>query len=206
MRGASAIMTEGTKEENVDVKLHPDGDNEDSEFIDFQAVIARFETPLLRYVGQMLGPFTPAAEDVVQETFLRLHNQVSSKGLASVRNMPNWLFRVAHNLTLDAIRKKERDRKLHEQAVEEARNDPAPAQETLEGVEGLMHRETCRKVLEELQKLPKEQKQVLLLRVIQDFKFKEISEITGLSVGNVAYRINQGLRELADRLKAAGVM
>ena len=48
------------------------------------------------------------------------------------------------------------------------------------------------------------QKNILLLRLIQGLKLSEISEATGLKIGNAAYRINLGLSELAHRLKASG--
>jgi len=57
-----------------------------------------------------------------------------------------------------------------------------------------------------LHRLPEEQRQVLLLRVVQGMKLREISEVTGLSVGNAGYRISEGLQELARRLKARGVI
>ena len=161
--------------------------------------VSQYETPLLRYVGQLLGRgMAHEAEDVVQETFLRYYRESSRDG-AAVRNVSTWLFRVAHNLTMDALRRRVR------QSKSEARlGNASPAQP--DALEKLAHRESCDEALAELHRLPEEQRQVLLLRVVQGMKLREISEVTGLSVGNAGYRISEGLQELARRLKARGVI
>ena len=88
-------------------------------------------------------------------------------------------------------------------AIRQARAEPAPAPDAAGQT---MHREACEKAVDELHKLPGDQKEVLLLRIVQGMTLREIGEVTGLTPGNAAYRIDQGLRELARRLRAAGVV
>ena len=53
---------------------------------DLMAVVTRYQSPLLRYVGHLLGQMGhESAEDIVQETFIRLHRQVQNKGAHSIR-------------------------------------------------------------------------------------------------------------------------
>ena len=160
--------------------------------------VSRYETPLLRYAGQLLGRGAEhEAEDLVQEAFLRFYRQAARDGTGSVRNVSTWLFRVTHNLAMDFFRSRGR------QVADEARETPtAPA----DALEEMMHREACDKAMSELHRLPEEQRQVLLLRVVHGMKLREISEVTGLTTGNAGYRISQGLQELARRLKAGGVI
>jgi len=172
---------------------------------DFTAVVERYETPLLRDAGQMLGPDREAAEEAVQETFLRLHRQVRDHGEASVDNVASWLFRVAHNLSISVLRKRELGRKAQEQTAGRHTGE-MPAVEPADALDALVRKEMCRKALDELQALPPEFRQVVLLKVIQGFSFREIGEITGLSVSNVSYRLNRALGEMARRLKAAGLV
>jgi len=169
---------------------------------DFAAVVNRLESPLLRYVGQLLGADREAAEEAVQEAFLRLHRQVEEHGMASIENVSSWLFRVAHNLAMNALRKRELERRLHEHATQEAEGVEGASRDALDV---LVRKEMCERALAELQMLPQKHKEVLLLKLIQGFSFREIGEITGLSVGHVAYRMNQGLRELSRRMKDAGL-
>ena len=57
-----------------------------------------------------------------------------------------------------------------------------------------------------MRRLPESHRHVLLLKIVQDMTLREIGRVTGLSLGNVAYRLNQGLKELTRRLKDAGVI
>jgi len=66
-----------------------------------------------------------------------------------------------------------------------------------------MHREACENAMREVDRLPDEQRHVLLLKIIQGLTLREISEITGLKIGTVNYRLTQALATLASRLKGA---
>ena len=168
---------------------------------DFRAIVTPYETPLLRYLRRMTSP--AEAEDLAQEAFLRLHREVLRMGPGGVRKVGGFLFKIAHNLALDDRRRRKARASLKERA---ARDLPPPEEDTPEGLAAVIRRAACEKALEELKALPPKQRRVLLLKVVQDFKVREIAEITGMSVGNAAYHLNAALRELARRLKAAGVI
>ena len=180
----------------------------------FAEVVTRYETPLLRYVGRFLSTGAAEAEDIVQETFLRYHRQVTQHGADSVKETGAWLYRAAHNLSIDALRKRRRTCSARERFG--APLGVAPAQDNLQAgglrhndapdaLDEMIRRESSDLVLAELHRLPDHLRQVLLLRVVQGMKLAEISAVTGLTIGNAGYRISQGLNELARRLKAAGV-
>jgi RNA polymerase sigma-70 factor (ECF subfamily) len=155
------------------------------------AVLARFEAPLLRHAAAVVGN-AAAAQDVVQESFLRL--------LANgqpIDNLSAWLHRVTHNVALDHLRKESRMRKLHRAAA--PRTEPtAPAPD-----EDLGRREARALILSELDRLTPNERAVLMLKIKEGRSYQEISERTGLSTSNVGYLIHQGLRKLTARLGAA---
>jgi len=167
----------------------------------FGSIVARYETPLLRYARQLVPP--QEAEDLVQEAFLRIHRHLSTPEARPVTHVASWVFRIAHNLALDWHRRKRVRDGLQEQAVREAAQG---ADETPEGLAAMLRRAACERAVEELAKLPDQQRHVLLLKVIQEMSLREVGVVTGMTVGNVAYHVNAGLRELARRLKAAGVV
>lgn len=173
---------------------------------DLMAVVKRFQSPLLRYVGKLLGGIDHEAEDIVQDTFIRLHKQVQRKGKDSIAYLPTWLFRVAHNCTLDILRKRARrqpSKNTKVQSIEEAAEQAADEFDAL----GEVLRAEARQVaLEALSHLEDQQRQVVLLKVIQGLTFRQIAEVLGVSLSTVNYRLNQGLNELACRLKQAGVV
>lgn len=70
----------------------------------------------------------------------------------------------------------------------------------------MAHREACRSALSELDQLPEGLKQVLLLKVVEGFSIRQIAKITGRSSSGVAYRLDQALRLLTERLKQKEVI
>jgi len=171
--------------------------------IDFAAAVEAHESPLLRYVLKLTGCQRELAEDVTQEVFLRLHRQVANHGDGSVKDLPSWLFKVAHNLAMDKLRKTKRHRRAHERVSRE----PANAESTNSGQLGeLEHKEACARAMAEMDLLPPDLKQVLMLKILEGMTLRQIGEVTGLTVGNAGYRLNQALSELTMKLKQAEVI
>ena len=153
--------------------------------------VAAHEGSLLRHAAAIVGSAS-AAQDVVQETFLRL--------LANdqpIDNFSAWLHRVTHNLALDHLRKEARLRKLHLAASPPTEPiAPSPAEE-------LDRRESQALMLAEIEQLSPNERAVLMLKIKEGRSYQEISERTGLSTSNVGYLIHQGLKKLSARLRAA---
>ena len=173
---------------------------------DLMAVVASYQGPLLRYVGRFLGRTDIGAEDVVQETFIRLHRQVSGHGSDSVRNLGTWLFHVAHNLTLDHLRNKARHQDGALACEGSTRAVEERASEDLDALGESIRQEARHAALRELAQLDDECRQVVLLKVVQGMTLREVAEVVGAPISTVNYRLNQGLTTLAHRLKRAGVV
>ncbi len=162
----------------------------------FEALVSRYEGPLLGFAERMLGDGA-AAQDAVQETFLRLVREGGR--IDHGEAIGTWLFRVCRNASIDAVRKEGRMRAMHEKAASMQAGD-APR---LDPVERLEAQDALRA---ELEKLPVNQRNAVVLKVQQGKSYREISAITGLSESNVGYLIHHGLRNLAHALKASGVI
>lgn len=152
-----------------------------------QAKLIRYATGIVRDRER--------AKDVVQETFVRL---CRARWQEVEGHLQAWLFRVTRNLALDAIRKEKRMSYVGESG----------AMEGLVGMDEGSAREAERKedggsLMALASSLPAKQAEVILLKFQQDLSYKEISEVTGLSVGNVGYLMHHGLKELKSRWNAA---
>jgi RNA polymerase sigma-70 factor (ECF subfamily) len=173
---------------------------------DLMGVVTHFQGPLLRYVGRMLDYRDHEIEDIVQETFIRLHRQVKARGPESIQHLSTWLFRVAHNQTLDVIRK----RKCRKHKPPTSTLDQADAKEQIandmDALGEMLRKESRQVALESLGKLAPDIRLVLLLKIIQGMSLRQVAEIVGVSLSTVNYRLNQGLTDLAGRLKRAGVV
>ena len=148
------------------------------------------ESGLLRFAIGLVGRRS-VAEELVQETFLRLH-QVRDE----VENPRGWLYRSLRNLALNHLRDHRPETELKE---ETAPTDDSPAPEVLGRDEavGMM-----RLLLAEM---PDADRDLVHLKYHDDLKYQEISKRTGLSVSNVGYRLHHVLKGLADSLRRAGI-
>jgi RNA polymerase sigma factor (sigma-70 family) len=173
---------------------------------DLMAVVTHYQGPLLRYVGRMLGTTHHEAEDIVQETFVRLHLQVTKKGCTSIRNLTTWLFKTAQNLTIDTFRRGARRMRMVEAATESASLAKEQAAEDLDALSEVLRQEAREAALRELAELDKQLRQVVLLKIIQGMTLRQVAEVVGISTSLANYRLNKGLAELARRLKRAGVV
>lgn len=172
---------------------------------EFLSYVKQFENALLRYAVRLLWPDESGGRDLVQDTFVKFHIKICAGKTEFPENPGGWLFRVLHNLAMDALRRRKRRKRLEENMKE----DPVVTRldsERSSHTDQLERKEICDLALEEVHMLPEEQKQVLLLKHIQGMTLREISEVTGMKIGTVNYRLTQGLAELASRFRAKELM
>jgi RNA polymerase sigma-70 factor (ECF subfamily) len=148
------------------------------------------ERPLIRYATWLLGDLE-SARDVVQETFLRLCREDPARVEGHVAP---WLFTVCRNLALDARKKAGR--------LETASLDHDQVAVACDLDERHDARQALGRILEVLETLPSHQREVVHLKFQSDLSYKEISEITGLSVSNVGFLLHTAVRAIRSRLSA----
>ena len=156
---------------------------------DFDALLRRFELPLLQYATRIIGD-RERARDVVQETFVQLQRG----GREQVDSAPaKWLFTVCRNRALNVCRKERRMTYLDTELLEthEAAG-PAP-------FEQMEQKEAAGFLLRIVATLPPRQQEVLQLKFQNDLSYQEIAEITKTSVGSVGVLIHTALKTLRLR-------
>ena len=166
----------------------------------FEELVTRHQAALLRHARSLIGDWR-GSEDVVQEAFLRLAQSppelpesVPSGTIdASQRALASWLHTVMRNLCMDALRSEKR-RKRREEEV-------ASREATPGGLCSVEESDTRAAVEKGLGRLPKEQREVLVLRLFGEQSYKEIASITGKKIGTVGWLISVGLKALAGELE-----
>lgn len=148
------------------------------------------ESGLLRFALGLVGRRS-VAEELVQETFLRLH-QVWGE----VENPRGWLYRSLRNLALNHLRDRKPESELQEETA---------AQEAALPAERLGRDEAVGLVRLLLAEMSEEDRALIQLKYLEELKYQEISRRTGLSVSNVGYRLHHLLKGLADNLRRAGI-
>jgi RNA polymerase sigma factor (sigma-70 family) len=141
------------------------------------------EAKLLRYATWLMGDLESARE-IVQETFLRLCKEKRTEDIAEY--LPQWLFTVCRNLAFDTRKKEARMTPLGDAHI---------------GVDSrLDEKQTAGEIFRMLDRLPKNQREVVYLKFQCDLSYKEISEVTKLSVTNVGFLMHTALKNLRKEL------
>jgi RNA polymerase sigma-70 factor (ECF subfamily) len=164
----------------------------------FTALVNEHQAALLRHARALLGPGS-AYEDVVQDVFLKLAQSppeipVEAGGDPRLErvHLLSWLHKVTRNGCMDTLRaEKRRRRREHDVAASEADEG---------GIGSIEERDTREAVERELEKLPMDQREVLVLRLLGDRSYKEIAEITGRPIGTVGWLVSLGLKALGAGL------
>lgn len=160
----------------------------------FDAVVAAFQSPLLRYAARLLNNVT-LAQDAVQNAFIKLARRVPPAE-APNDEVRNWLFRVTHNEAVDLIRSEESKRRTQERFLKqrEIETDGGCFE-----ADRLDEREAL--VLACLPALPPLQRQVVLLRLQQGLSYEEIGTIIGEKSGYVGNLLHHAVKALAAEVK-----
>lgn len=165
----------------------------------FAELVKRHEGCLLQHARAILGGGS-AYEDAVQEALLKFAQtppsippEVEGDARLESAHLLSWLHKVTRNNCMDVLRSEtRRKRREHEAAV-------------VEGTDGELSRveehDTRAIVKRELEKLPPDQREVLVLRLLGERSYKEIAEITGKKVGTVGWLVSVGLQALGVQLQ-----
>lgn len=163
---------------------------------EFEAIVSKYEGYLLRYVTRIVHDHD-AAQDVVQDTFIKLFKNWKDELRPSSR-ISSWLYRVSHNCAVDCLRKETRLHLLHRRHAEEHWHFIPP-----DRGKDFRISDEAKKAAAALHMLSLREQQLVVLKVYEEKSYREISEITGLTVGNVGYILHHAMKKMATELKKA---
>ncbi len=169
----------------------------------FRLLVDRHERAVYNLLVRMLHD--PAlAEDLAQEAFLRAFTHLAS--FDARYKFSNWLLRIAHNLAIDAMRRRGPEVLSLDQSVDDrqplADSIPAPAEE--DGPRSLERRDLGAALGAAMDRLRPEYRQLVVLRYQEELSYEEIVAITGLPLGTVKSFLHRARLEMAAILEAAG--
>lgn len=166
----------------------------------FAEIVEFYKDKVFQICYRMLGN-RHEAEDIAQEAFIRAYVNIHSYDLN--KKFSTWLYRIATNLSIDRIRKKKPDYYLDAELAgsdgltmySQIAADAALPEDELETME------LQELIQSEIMKLPDKYRSVIVLKYIEEFSLKEISEILDLPVGTVKTRIHRGREALRNQLR-----
>ena len=134
------------------------------------------------------------SDDIFQDTFIKVIKTLKTKSYNEEGKFLPWVMRIAHNLVVDHFRKSKKmpfQRETEDYSIFNYMSDNAPT------IESQMITEQVEVDLTRLlDELPDDQKEVLVMRMYQDLSFKEIAELTGVSINTALGRMRYALLNL----------
>lgn len=169
----------------------------------FREIVVRFERPVYSLISRMVhDPLQ--AEDLAQEVFVKAFRRLDTYD--PQRKFSSWLFKIAHNTTIDHLRKggpetvplqveKDEGPDLSAVLSDDSTEDPAVAVE---------RRQMARALEKAIAALRPEYREVVVLFYVEGASYPEICEVTGLPSGTVKTYLHRARKELAQAMAALG--
>jgi len=156
----------------------------------FEELVDRYKTRLVNVIYRMLNDQNEA-EDLVQETFLRVWTHRQDYDFSYC--LSTWIYTIALNLAKNELRKRRKFKffsllEMSEKGLElpDPKMGPSALGHMLEGAIG---------------KLPSKYKEAFLLRDVEQLPYEEVAQILGVPLGTVKSRVNRARAVLKDELK-----
>jgi RNA polymerase sigma-70 factor (ECF subfamily) len=193
MKSDKALKTGAAPTDEELISRFQQGDN-----YAFDLLVKRYKDPLLNFVYRFVGD-KEEAEDIVQETFLRLFK--NKHYYREIAKFSTWIYTIAGNLAKTELRRRKRRKLLSishfmssEKDYDIPDEDSNPEREANTVI-------TDKIIQKAIDKLSPKFKQVIILRDIQGFSYEEISEIVGIPLGTVKSRVNRARLKLQEDLQ-----
>ena len=156
-------------------------------------LIKRHESRIYGFIYSKIAD-RDISNDIFQDTFIKVIKTLKSNSYNEEGKFLPWVMRISHNLIIDHFRKTKKMplfRETEEFSIFSIMSDDSPT------IENKIISEQVQVDLKRLiEALPSDQKEVLVMRMYQDMSFKEISEITGVSINTSLGRMRYALMNL----------
>ena len=135
------------------------------------------------------------AEDIFQETFIKVIRSLKKGRYTENGKFISWVLRISHNLIIDHFRKEKLKGTISNDSFEgDLFNSQKFSEDTIE--DQLVYSQILKEVKELIKELPEDQQQVIYMRHYLDLSFKEIADLTDVSINTALGRMRYALINL----------
>ncbi|MBD0725752.1 RNA polymerase subunit sigma-24 [Flavobacterium sp. L1I52] len=156
-------------------------------------LIKRHESKIYGFIYSKVSD-RDVSNDIFQDTFIKVINTLKSNSYNEEGKFLPWVMRIAHNLVIDYFRKNKKMPLYRE--TEEFSVFSIITDDSLTIENKLIADQVELDIRKLIEELPEDQKEVLIMRMYKDMSFKEISEITGVSINTSLGRMRYALMNL----------
>ena len=183
-----------TQTDETLLRLYIDGNNSA-----FDVLLKRYESKVFTYLLYSVRT-QELAEDLFQDVFIKIITTLRQKKYTEYGKFSSWVMRIAHNLVIDYFRQSKNDNTVSNDEIEFDlfANSSLGLEDSIETQ--MIDKQTLDEVKGLIGLLPQGQRDVVLMRFYQDLSFKEIADITGVSINTALGRMRYAiinLRKLA---------
>ena len=165
----------------------------------FDILLNRHQDRLFNYI-YFLVRSREVAEDIFQETFVKAITTLQQGRYQNDGKFAAWVTRIAHNLVIDQFRIERNENAISNDEVEfDLLNDAKLSEGTIEN--RMVNEQVLKDVRALIDELPDCQREVVFMRYYQDLSFKEIADITGVSINTALGRMRYAvlnMRRIAE--------
>ena len=180
--------------DEVLVKMYAEGNNDA-----FDVLLCRHKTSLYSYI-YFLVRNREMAEDIFQEAFMKAIVTIRQGRYVENGKFKAWIMRIAHNLVIDGYRQERNERTIsHEENGVDLFNNSKLCEDNIE--DQLVQKQIMSDVRKLIRHLPESQREVLMMRYYENLSFKEIADITGVSINTALGRMRYAIlnmRKIAE--------
>mgnify|MGYP006267529095 FL=1 len=169
-----------------------------------ETLISRHHSRVFGYILQLTRQ-QALSEDLYQDTVLKVITHIQTKQYQEEGKFLPWMLRIAHNLVIDYFRRKKRF-PIAPSYVNEAGEVQSPLDNLKSNsteFESIGFKPLKKQVRKQILQLPKEQREVLLMRVQHDMSFKEIADRTQVSINTALGRMRYAVMNLKKQSELA---
>lgn len=160
----------------------------------FDSLLSRHKQSVFNYIYFIVRN-RELAEDIFQETFVKAIVTIKQGRYVDNGKFRAWINRIAHNLIIDNYRQEKGENTVSNDEYEvDLLNNPAVCDETVE--DRIVKEQILSDVRNLIRFLPDNQREVLEMRYYQDMSFKEISDVTGVSINTALGRMRYAILNL----------
>lgn len=175
--------------------LYVDGDNRA-----FDELLARTQTKLFTYIMFVVRDHD-MADDIFQETFVKVITKLQEGKYTDSGKFSFWVTRIAHNVIMDWYRQQKNEHIVEPTTDNDLSNlRSASVFDTYRESE-IVNEQILRDVKKMMNTLPAPQREVVYMRFYQQLSFKEIAELTGVSINTSLGRMRYALMNLRRMAK-----
>lgn len=149
-----------------------------------ESLIKKYSKPLVRYATGILRD-TESAKEVVQDCFLKVHQQSSTE-----LKIPSWLYREVRFRCIDLWRKRRKVEPINP-GSEPVSDQPSP-------LDGLEARQNLEYLIKHIEQLPLRDQEILRLKYGEGLSYQQIGEVMDLTASNVGFILFQAVKAVRD--------